>query len=314
LSTRDVSPDPLLDTALARLRRRASLARGGAVVLGATQLAGCDLPTDQAEGIAALADESWSTDEGQRNTAMVSYLGGYWTKCTFPNTRFGCGAYETFVKVRVKPVAGVDLNWKKVGISYRAPWETYERTAVGYYYTTYGNGDEEWHVPVNQSLSPSPFLFDVWYQTGGGKTYVDDNQGELHVVNPGQATSVVRSEPWLASVTVGPEGVKGSINVQIADLDYDKEVVLLCTTDDWQTVMELGTGNSGETNKFYWVEDFQWGGSERWRIDLDLPGPVERLRYAIAYRHGVKNDAVRYEFWDNNWGQDYVVEAPPVIE
>ena len=151
------------------------------------------------DGLAALSEESWSTDEGQRNTAMVSYLGGYWSTCKFPNTRFGCGSYEVFVKVRVKPVAGVDLNWKKVGISYRAPWETYERTAVGSYFTTHANGDEEWHVPVSQSLSPAPFVFDVWYQDGGGHTYVDDNQGELHVINAGQPTSVIRSAGRVAS-------------------------------------------------------------------------------------------------------------------
>jgi hypothetical protein len=277
--------------------------------VGSTILGGCtvgdELPVD------ALQRDSWSQDQGQRNTRMVSYLGSGWSECRNPNTRFGCGSYEVFVKVRVRPVANVDLDWKRVGITYRLPYDTNDRTAVGHYATTYANGDEEWHVPVTVTSSWSTLIFDAWYQDGAGHTFVDDNQGEFHVYTTGSAQAIVRNEPWLGTVAVSDAGVQGRISAQVTDLDYDKELVLLATTDDWATVQEFGMGAPGEPNKLYWTEDFPWSGAERWQIDLDLPAAqVQRFQYAIGYRHGVKNGAIRYEFWDNNYGSNYVVERP----
>jgi hypothetical protein len=306
--------DDLFARALRRVGRHVGTAASGAALVGSlgtggTFLGACsvgdELPVD------SIQEDSWSQDQGQRNTQMVSYLGNAWSECRSPNTRFGCGSYEVFVKVRVRPVAGVDLNWKRVGLTYRQPFDTYDHTAVGHYAATYANGDEEWHVPVTVTSSWATLVFDAWYQDGAGHTFVDDNQGEFHVVTTGPGQSIVRNEPWLDTVTVSDAGVRGRISVQAVDLDYDKELVLLATTDDWATVQELGMGAPGEPNKLYWTEDFAWSGSERWQIDLDLPGAgVERFRYAIGYRHGVKNGAVRYEFWDNNYGYNYLVERP----
>jgi hypothetical protein len=306
--------DDLFARALRRMGQKVTSAACGAAMVGSmgvgsTLLGACtagdELPVD------ALSRDSWSQDQAQRNTRMVSYLGQAWSECRNPNTRFGCGSYEVFVKVRVQPVQNVDLDWKRVGITYRLPYDTSDRTAVGHYASTYANGDEEWHVPVTVTSSWATLIFDAWYQDGGGHTYVDDNQGEFHVVTTGPAQSIVRAEPWLGTVTVSDAGVQGRISVQVTDLDYDKELMVLATTDDWATVQELTMGSPGEPNKLYWTMDFPWSGAERWQIDLDLPGAqVQRFQYAIGYRHGVKNGAIRYEFWDNNYGANYVVERP----
>ncbi len=311
------APDQLFDTALSRLRRRAAATggafAGAAALVGVAQLpllAGCASEPQAGEA----QEESWSQDQGQRNTQMVSYQNAYWTECRQPNTRFGCGSYEIFLKVRVRPVHGVDLQWKKVGATYRVPFDLHDRTAVGSYHATLPGGDEEWHVPLSVSSSQSTVLFDLWYQDGAYHTWVDDNQGEFHVVNTGAASNVLRAEPWLSTVAVTPSGVKGKLSVQIADLDYDKQLVLVGTTDGWRTRIDLGMGNRGDKNRLSWVEDLPWSGFERWDIELDLPGDFQRFEYAIGYHHGVVNGATRYSFWDNNWGQNYIVDRPAPID
>jgi hypothetical protein len=301
--------DALFETALSRLRRRATAAASGAALMsGAAQLPlmiGC-APAE--EPLGTLAQDSWSQNEGQRNTEMVSFTGETWSVCKYPNTRFGCGSVDVYVKLRVRPVAGADLDWKRVGVTYRTPYDTYDRTAIGTYVGTLPGGDEEWHVPVNVPSSSTVIVFDAWYQDGAYHTYVDDNQGEFHVANAGAGWSVVRVEPWLNTVVVDDAGVHGRISLQLADLDFDKEVVLIGTTDGWNTVIEMGMGQPGQVNRWTWTEDFPWSGYERWQIDVDLPCTTDRFEFAVAYRHGVKNGAKTYEFWDNNFGQNYIVE------
>jgi len=299
----------LFDAALARLRRGVSVA-GGAALTGSviltlpTQLGCVDVPTTD-----AIEANDWAQYEGHRNTNMVAYNGDWWARCT-SNTRFGCGATAITLKLRVRPIANVDINWKKVGIVYHTPDDPTERTAVGSYFATYGDGTEEWQVTATIGAT-SVMLFDAWYQDGAGATWVDDNQGELHVINPGPGYQVVRVEPWLNTATVGADGVHGTISIQAADLDFDKVIELVGTTDGWQTVQHFGMGAAGDKNRTYWKEDLSYGNRERWQIDLDLPGAATRFEYAVMYRHGVVNGARTSEFWDNNYGQNYAIVPAP---
>jgi len=302
-----LSSSDLLTTALARLRHRgASL--GGAALAGTVLL---QLPATlgcvEGPELGDVAQNDWAQYEGQRNTTMVSYTGSAWSVCRFPNTRFGCGSVELFIKLRVRPVTGANIDAKRVGVVYKTPEDTTERTAVGRYFTTWGNGDEEWHVPILVSSSQKTVLFDAWYQDGAGHTFLDDNQGELHVFNDGPAYNVVRVEPWRSTVTVDASGVHGSLSMQLADLDFDKQLAIVLTTDGWNTVTELGMGAAGQANVWYWAEDYAWSGRERWQIDLDLPDGGGALEYAVVYRHGVVNGATTYTFWDNNFGANYQV-------
>ena len=95
---------------------------------------------------------------------------------------------------------------------------------------------------------------------------------------PGRRYQIVRVEPWLNTVAVGASGVTGRLSVQLADLDYDKQLELVASKDDWQTTLRLGIGAPSDKNKVYWVEDFPYSGRERWQIDLDLPGGADELR------------------------------------
>jgi hypothetical protein len=292
----------LFERALARLRRGGSaagqVALAGGVLLQLPALTAC-VDTEQTD---AAEQADWAQYEGIRNTEMVSYTGSYWSKCNAPNTRFGCGSVDIWVKLRVRPVAGADIAWKRVGVVYKNAADLTERTAIGNYFTTYANGDEEWHVPMSVPAFQTTVLFDGWYQDGTGETWVDDNQGELHVINDGPSYQVVRVEPWLNTVTVGASGVLGRISVQAYDLDYDKQIKLVGTTDGWATQFEL---------PLTWSEDLQFGTRERWTVDIDRPGATGAFEYAVVYRHGIVNGAREYDFWDNNFGQNYRVE--PVV-
>lgn len=301
------STPELFSSAMSRLRRAGAGLGGAALATTALvqlpALAGCvDAPT-----VGDVDQNDWAQYEGVRDTTMVSYTGSAWSVCRFPNTRFGCGAFEVYIKLRVRPVSGANLDAKRVGVVYKTPEDGTERTAIGHYFTTWGNGDEEWHVPIQVSTSQKTLIFDAWYQDGAGHTYVDDNEGELHVFNDGPAYTVVRVEPWRTTVTVDDTGVRGSLSVQVADLDFDKDIELHATTDGWATVTELGIGAAGDTNRWYWAEDYAWSGRERWQIDLELPDGGGPLEFAVVYRHGVVNNARSYEFWDNNGGANHVV-------
>jgi Carbohydrate/starch-binding module (family 21) len=303
-----MSESTLFDAALARLRRGVPLlgsaALTGSVMLSLPAQLGCvDAPTT---GAVEAAD--WAQYEGHRNTTMVAFTGTWWSECS-ANTRFGCGSMAIHLTLRVKPVVGADLAWKRVGVVYHTPDDPSERTALGSYAGTNGDGSEQWLISFNTSAT-QPVLFDAWYQDGAGTTWIDDNQGELHVVNPGPAYQVLRIEPWLSTATVDDSGVHGALSLQVADLDFDKGIELVATTDGWKTILQLEMGAPGDKNKWYWSEDFPYGGRERWKIDLDLPGKTDRFEYAVAYRHGVVNGAATYVFWDNNGGANYVVARP----
>jgi hypothetical protein len=240
---------------------------------------------------------------------MVAFTGEWSTSCAGQNTRFGCGSIAVHLNVRVAPRASANLEWKRVGVVYHAPDDSTEHTAIGNYSRTLAGGDEEWQVTVIVPSQLTIVVFDAWYQDGTGQTWVDDNQGELHVVNAGPAYNVVRAEPWLNTLALGETSVTGSISVQLADLDFDKQLELVATKDGWATTLRLGTGVTGDKNKFYWVEDFPFApGRERWQIDLDLPGGTDHFEYAVVYRHGIVNGAKTYEFWDNNNGSNYHLE------
>jgi len=299
-----------------RMRARAGSIVKGSAVAGALLMAGGPaLPGCVAEGteleLGEVEQADWAQYEGQRNTEMVQYLGTWWSECTNPYTRFGCGTVEMFLKVRVKPVVGADLSAKRVGVIYRSPYDHIERTALGEYHTTWSNGDEEWHVKVSVPSWRDFFVFNTFYQDGAYQTYFDDNQGEFHAVNNGPSNQVVQVNPWASTVALDGSDLRGSIQVRVADLDYDKELALYGTCDGWRTVMQYDSGG-GENNSFYWTRDIY--GAEEWQIDMDVPCDSDVFEYAVVYKHGVVNDATPYWFWDNNRGHNHRVEVAPIVD
>ncbi|HTM22147.1 MAG TPA: hypothetical protein VL172_16620, partial [Kofleriaceae bacterium] len=130
------SIDRLLARALRRMQRHA-----GAVLLGAPALAGAVGFTgplvagcDAAPTVGEEENADWAQYEGQRRTDKVSYLGSFWSECRAPNTRFGCGSVDLILKVRVRPTPGASIDWKRVGVVWRSPYDPTERTGNGSYF------------------------------------------------------------------------------------------------------------------------------------------------------------------------------------
>lgn len=312
----------LFSRALRRIRSGAAVTLQGTAIAGAlasTAATGCSDATapdesGQMDGPGGKGD--WAQDEGERNTALVSWTGEAWSECRDSSSRAGCYGYEMFVKVLVKNVSGVDPTAKKVGVVFTSVDQqpsSGPRTANGYYFTTHSDGREEWHVPMRVYTYEDLVKFNVWFQPGNGATYYDDNNGEMHVFANNNAQQVIQAAPWESEIIVENGRVTGRVRVRVADIDHDKLVGMHATVDGWNTVLKFGIGNAGEKNKFYWAEDL-WGSYEYWQMDLDITGvDIEQFRYAVYYEHGTVNDARRQQFWDNNWGGDYLVEraTPP---
>lgn len=314
-----------LERAVFRMEGRlGAFVKGGAFAgamtfAAAPTVAGCLATTDRSdeplgeaeEAVLANGQSDWAQQQGQRNTSMVRYYQESWWSWNYTtcSSRF-CPQYiDVFLKLAVRPVAGANLDQKRVGVVYRAPGSNELTTVTGNYFTTWNDGDEEWHIKVTVPSSQVFLSFNAWYQDGAGNTFYDDNVGELHAVTAGPTSIAVvqmGGDPF-TTVSLDETGVHGSVSARLMDVDYDKQVDMVYTLDNWQTShwLSVGTGD----NAWHWVEDYGQD-YERWTVDLDLPGDFQEMQYAIRYRHGVVNGAHAYEFWDNHNGQNYVVSRP----
>jgi hypothetical protein len=290
------------------------LVRTGAIVsvmtlAAAPLVAGCNPPVD---GDAQVDDEDvgeseeaviggggtdWAQQQGQRNPTMVSFYKESWFNYTDCGARGGCQGVDLFIKLRVKPVAGANLANKHVGVVYRKPGTTTLTSVNGTYFSTWGNGDEEWHVKVSLRSWENIISFNAWYQDGVGNTFYDDNSSELHAIAIGGNHPAISHLWQYTGIGVNENGVLGN-------LDFDKELALVYTTDDWQTAnwMNMGAGD----NQLHWIEDTN-SDFERWDVYVNLPGNFTHFKWAVVYKHGTANGATVYEFWDNTSGSNYQV-------
>lgn len=312
-----------LEQAVAELGRRGMLVLKTGAVMGTLALGSISMATTMASTMlwpaAALAavneGTDWAQNEGVRDESKVHYYDEAWSHvettgqtCGERGCYGGTTTTTVWVKLRVQPQWGANLDNKHVGVVYRDRTGT-QGTANGYYFTTHGDGYEEWHVPVVLSGHHDFIAFNAWYQDGaGGPTWYDDNQGELHVHKMNEYYSMVRQ--WWADtdVMIDETGIHGTIAIQVTDLDYDKDIRLVYTTDDWATVQEMTIGEA-ELNAWHFSHDEYSGNTERWVLDLELLGTYDHIEYAIVYRHGVVNGADTYEYWDNYYGNNYRIEA-----
>jgi hypothetical protein len=257
--------------------------------------------------------QDWAQLQGQRNPALVTYAREIWLVDNSYTGRSDLPAiqrFDLFVKVKVWPVPGIDLDAKRVGVVYRIPGVVTDLTVTGSYFTTLPDGYEEWHVRIHlPDGSPGPLTVNAWYQPMAGNTFFDDLNGELHpALGPDlEGSMYVNQVAEATDIRVTSTGVRGRITARLADLSFVKDVGMVATTDDWATVRSFGMGGSGSPNRWHWVRDldadFEW-----WAIDVDIPGDVKRFQYAIVYRHGTQAGVRPYEIWANRRGANYVVE------
>lgn len=314
-------PQHNVEDLILRLSKRAqnatikSILLGAATISGAQGLTACAGETEQQPGDEGYSPgdgkADWAQAQGKRDTSMVAYAQDYFTNrinaCPF--SRFPCEQIDVYVKVLIKPVADSNLDFKRVGVVYHDP-QYGENTATGSFFAMRPDGREEWHVRVSRrSWESNVFTINAWYQDGAGNSYFDDNNGEFYPVEA-KAGSIIVHNWQETNIDVGTSGVQGKISLSVLDLDYDKELAMVWTTDGWATANWFGMGDAGETNKWHWVKDY-YNGVDNWEMNLDIPGAAERFEYALVYRHGVVNGAKKYEFWENNGGYNFVIVSPP---
>ena len=314
-----------------RFRRGGRLARAataaGAIGLSSGQLlvGGCagEVVGSSEEALINSSVRSWAQERGERNTHMVRYDGVYWTQTTGCGFRGGCTDYEYLIQLFVEPTPSAHLEDKKVGVVYRLPGYHAPRTANGYYVRTFEDGREEWHVPVKvRSWEGSLLTFDAWYEDGTWywdegagewrkRTFVDDNGGDLYPASIGPWSILSRYWSPDQGLEVSEQGVQGTLDFRVANLDWDKQLEMVWTTDGWETVNTFRMGD-GEKNAFYYVGPIGAvidgvADYEQWRLEVDVEGPAEVFEYAIVYRHGFAEGATPREGWDNNAGRNYQV-------
>lgn len=303
------------------LRSGAAAGAAGAIVAGTP---GCSVaPAYEAdvleEGLLSSSVLDWAQERGTRERGMVRYEGNHWRELSDCGSRGGCMTLTVTLQLFVQPVPGVNLDDKRVGVALRRQWATQPENVLGYYVRTDWNGWEEWHVPVRmRAYESAVFSLNAWYEDGvwtdaGKRVWYDDNAGDLYPVVPSSRLAI--QQLWDATrITVDQGGVRGHIEASVANFDFEKEIELVYTTDGWETVHTARIGEPGTPNTWYWAGALTVPAEgvpadyERWRIDLDLEGDVERFEYAMVYRHGLGDGARRYEFWDNNGFQNYRVE------
>lgn len=297
-----------LEQSLARLGDRPRTAAFGgtlASLLGVALVPGCDPAPPAGTGTAGtdvatrsqevLADgqRDWAQNMGSRDRSMVRYYHEYWRTYTDCGSRFGCSSITMFVKVAVKPVTGADLSYKKVGVAYREVGSPNPTTATGYYFATHPDGMEEWHVPIKSFSHLGAFTFNAWYEDGKYGRYYDDNNGELYALawtDPNADFVTVRPDFASSTAKVTDTGIEGRLSLVIEDLDYDKDLSLEWTTDNWATTHTFGMGNAGDSNKVRWESNISRD-FDRWSVDLSIPGSFTTFQFRIVYKHGVVGGA-----------------------
>lgn len=291
-----------------RARLSAGLTAGGALasLVGIALVPGCDPAVPGEAGatgsitspVIAYGQRDWAQQLGTRDRSKVTYYNEFWRDYSSCSSRYGCSSLTVFIKVRVKPTVGADLSYKKIGVVYRELGKSDPITVTGYYFATHGDGWEEWHVPVKSTSFQGAFTFNAWYEDGKSGRFYDDNNGELYALtwtDPPKDYVTVRPDWALSTATVSATGVSGRLAFVIADLDYDKELRLEWSTDNWTTTNVAPMGTAGEKNKLIWNANLG-NDFERWVIDLDLPGSPLNFRCRLVYKHGVVNGATPVEF------------------
>jgi hypothetical protein len=319
----------LKETTLRRLRQGVTF---GAVAAAGTQgVVACvgDVISTEGTGAAQLGqghlsdEQDWAQKQGRRDPEMVRPFGEVWSVCASPYSRGGCGQMDVFVKIMIKAMPDADWEKKRVGIVYRTTIGNGQ--VIADHHSNLADGFEEWHARVRMPVWEMPgFVFNAWYQpgTGDNTTYFDDNDGELHAAMFRPQDSVVRIDytvPTEERVRIDDHGIHGRIRAYVADIDQTKELELHFSTDEWRTTQSfLISDDPDQPNTWHWVRD-AFTGFDMYEINVDLPHPQDGARYtkfwyAIRYTHGTGGveRTRRYDFWANNSGYDFKVEAQPL--
>ncbi|MCX7921864.1 MAG: CBM21 domain-containing protein [Clostridia bacterium] len=134
-----------------------------------------------------------------------------------------------------------------------------------------------------------------------GSSYIDDNNGAYYRLGYGYDPGVpqinlAKSELVLDQASILGNTLSGYIYLK--NIDYDKDVKVRYTLDDWATYEEVyATYNSSLYSS----------GFELWSFSTGVPIGVSGVKFAISYT------ANGITYWDNNFDRNYTVSAPGTV-
>lgn len=143
-----------------------------------------------------------------------------------------------------------------------------------------------------------------------GQTYWDNNGGKNYNISSPYITDGMFLQEGLhisADTYHSYFNTSPTSNLQILadvrNLNYNKLITLVYTTDNWQTVknqtfsfqQQYGYGGSN-LNLFPSAKDF-----EKWAVNVNVPAGVTNVKYAISYKVNGQT------YWDNNFGKNYSI-------
>jgi hypothetical protein len=277
------------------LRRRAICC---AIASACAMVSGCaGAPSDAPPSTpSVLGDDKsdWAQDIGTRDTSVVRFTGeidSFGASC-IPG-HVSCSEVDILLTLRVTPRPGsVDA---RAGVVWRAI-DGREGTTVSEGFSLDASGDEIHRVRIRMPAGTELLAFTAWYQPEAyGETFYDDNDGELHLFVD---RNMIHLEYDPESPTFDVDRVHGTLRVIVADIDFDKEVELVWSTDGWVTEHRFGLATEAERETGATLNRFLWAGDyaavpfyDRFEIELDVPvdESVESFEYALVFRHAARS-------------------------
>ena len=189
----------------------------------------------------------------------------------------------------------LDGSWEEIPLSYSFDIDEDQEIWIG-----------------NQTTSSQVYAdeFVVKYEVDG-KVYWDNNNGANYkmsvrdgyfLANPDSNISVDTDFDSIFYSSFYDQN-QLNVTVDVRNLSPTKEVVVVYTTDGWQTQSEFSLSyrpfwNSGP---FISVTSPNQFGIERWSGFVRFDSTINTVEYAVLYRVNGQ------EYWDNNYGKNHVV-------
>lgn len=146
-----------------------------------------------------------------------------------------------------------------------------------------------------------------------GNTYWDDNNGEDYWLDQNEGTllpengkNILVDDTFDGFFPVYNTDLKQlNIVVDLKNLALEKSAQVVYSTDGWQTqgTFPLIYTNSWRIGYSYGIQSPNRFDVERWTGSIRVPNTVNAVEYAVVYR--VNGE----EYWDNNYGKNYLVSS-----
>ncbi len=225
-----------------------------------------------------------------------SYYRGFSTWTRKFTVRVSNLAYDKKVSIYHEKVDG---SWEEIALSYNCNIDDQNEIWTGKYeysgYTTDRVFDDEFVVK-----------YDV-----NGTTYWDNNNDNNYVIGEKEIGSLFAQQDLNVNVDFGslyPYYSGGNIFNVVADvrnIDPNKEVEVVYTTDGWQTKQYLQlefTPRYYSGYAYVLISPNQFN-IERWTGSVIVDSLLDEIEYVVVYK--VNGE----EYWDNNYGKNYIVNT-----